>query len=94
MLQQRWMYKCLFESLLLIPLGIPFGVELLDHVVILGFFRSHQFVFLEEEIETHFSILAWKIPQTEEPGGLQFMGLQSRTHLVTEHAHTQLTFQQ
>ena len=25
---------------------------------------------------THFSILAWKIPWTEEPGGLQSMGLQ------------------
>ena len=69
------MYKCLFESLLLIPLGILLGVELQDHVVILGFFRSHQFFFLEKEIETHFSILAWKILQTEEPGWLQFMGL-------------------
>ena len=26
---------------------------------------------LEEELATHFSILAWKIPWTEEPGGLQ-----------------------
>ena len=25
---------------------------------------------LEEEMATHFSILAWKIPWTEEPGGL------------------------
>ena len=32
---------------------------------------------LEEEIATHSSILAWKIPGTEEPGGLQFMGSQS-----------------
>ena len=31
---------------------------------------------LEEEMETHSSILAWKIPWTEEPGGLQFLGLQ------------------
>ena len=30
---------------------------------------------LEEEIETHTSILAWKIPWKEEPGGLQSMGL-------------------
>ena len=28
---------------------------------------------LEEEISTHSSILAGKIPQTEGPGGLQFM---------------------
>ena len=34
---------------------------------------------LEEGIATHSSILAWRIPWTEEPGGLQFMGLQSRT---------------
>ena len=31
---------------------------------------------------THFSILAWRIPQTEEPGGLQSMGLQSWTRLM------------
>ena len=31
---------------------------------------------LEEEMATHCSILAWKIPWTEEPGGLQFIGLQ------------------
>ena len=31
---------------------------------------------LEEEMATHSSILAWEIPQTEEPGGLQSMGSQ------------------
>ena len=37
---------------------------------------------LEKGMATHSSILAWKIPWTEEPGGLQFMGLQqSWTHL-------------
>ena len=29
---------------------------------------------LEESMATHSSILAWRIPWTEEPGGLQFMG--------------------
>ena len=29
---------------------------------------------LEKEMTTHFSMLAWKIPWTEEPGGLQSMG--------------------
>ena len=29
---------------------------------------------LEKDMITHSSILAWKIPQTEEPGGLQSMG--------------------
>ena len=32
---------------------------------------------LEKEMATHSSILAWEIPWTEEPGGLQFMGSQS-----------------
>ena len=31
---------------------------------------------LEEGMETHFSIVAWEIPWTEEYGGLQSMGLQ------------------
>ena len=35
---------------------------------------------LEEEMATHSSILAWKIPWTEEPGGLQSMGLQRAGH--------------
>ena len=32
---------------------------------------------LEKEMATHSSILAWRIPWTEEPAGLQFMGSQS-----------------
>ena len=36
---------------------------------------------LEKETATHSSILAWRIPWTEEPGGLQPMGLQSRIQL-------------
>ena len=31
---------------------------------------------LEKEMATHSSILAWRIPWTEEPGGLQSTGLQ------------------
>ena len=37
---------------------------------------------LEEEMTTHSSILIWKIPWTEQPGGLQSMGSQkSRTQV-------------
>ena len=37
---------------------------------------------LEEEMVTHSSILAWEIPRTEDPGGLQSRGSQkSRTRL-------------
>ena len=39
---------------------------------------------LEKGMVTHSSILAWEIPWTEEPGRLQFMGLQNWHNLVTE----------
>ena len=35
---------------------------------------------LEEGMGTHSSILAWRIPSTEEPGGLQSMGLRGVRH--------------
>ena len=35
---------------------------------------------LEKEMATYPSIQAWRIPWTEEPGGLQFMGLQRVRH--------------
>ena len=35
---------------------------------------------LEEEMATHSKILAWKIPWTEEPGGLQSTGSQRVRH--------------
>ena len=44
---------------------------------------------LEKEMATYSSILAWKIPWTEEPDGLQSMGLQRVGHdLATKHIHT------
>ena len=50
---------------------------------------------LEKEMATHPNILAWRIPWTEEPGGLQSMGSQrdisnSHTHTHT-HTHTCIT---
>ena len=41
---------------------------------------------LEKEMVPHSSILAWRIPWTEEPGGLQSMGPQSWTWL-SMHIH-------
>ena len=40
---------------------------------------------LEKEMATHSSILAWEIPWTEEPGGLQSMGLQKS--LTRQNTH-------
>ena len=38
---------------------------------------------LEKEMATRSNILAWEIPWTEEPGGLQLLGLQSIEHKLT-----------
>ena len=43
---------------------------------------------LEKGMATHSSILAWRIPWTEEPGGLQSMGSQSVTHNWVTNAFT------
>ena len=44
---------------------------------------------VEESMATQSSILAWIIPWTEEPGRLQFVGLQRARHnWATEHTHT------
>ena len=45
---------------------------------------------LEKEMATHFSILAWEIPWTEGPGGLQSIGSQKVRHnLVSEQQQQQ-----
>ena len=46
---------------------------------------------LEKEMAPHSSSLAWRIPWTEEPGGLQFMGSQIVSHdLPTKQQHPYL----
>ena len=42
---------------------------------------------LEKEMATHSSIFAWKIPWTENPGGLQSMGLQRLGHDLATDSH-------
>ena len=43
---------------------------------------------LKEGMATHSSVLAWRIPWTEEPGGLQSMGLHKVGHNGSDLAHT------
>ena len=42
---------------------------------------------LEKGMAAHSNILAWRIPWTEEPGGLQSMGLQGVQHSWIKLAH-------
>ena len=51
---------------------------------------TFHFHVLEKEMATHSSILAWKIPWIEEPGGLQSMGLQRVGHTERFHFHFSL----
>ena len=46
---------------------------------------------LEKEMATHSSILAWRIPWTEEPGKLQSRGSQIQTRL-SDLAHSSTVF--
>ena len=46
---------------------------------------------LEKEMATHSSILAWEIPWTEEPGGLQSMESQRVGHDLVTKQHYPLT---
>ena len=43
---------------------------------------------LEKEMAIHSSILSWRIPWTEEPGGLQSVGLQRVKHDQATNTHT------
>ena len=45
------------------------------------FIFTFHFYALEKEMATHSSVLAWRIPWTEKPGGLQTMGSQSQMGL-------------
>ena len=51
---------------------------------------------LEKEMATHSSIFAWRIPWTEEPGGLQSMGSQEleTTERLTHTAGGEMAFEQ
>ena len=57
-------------------------------LTVFHFVREHT-ILLEKEMVTHCSVLAWKIPWTEEPGRLQSMGLQRVTH---DWAHQHIPF--
>ena len=52
--------------------------------------RPHPCLSLEEKMATHSSILAWRIPWTEEPGKLQFSSVQF-SHLVMSDSVTPWT---
>ena len=53
-----------------------------------GGFKHSKNEDMEQKLATHSSILAWRISWTEEPGGLQSMGLQRVGHYQATKTHT------
>ena len=78
----RWLSSSLDDSLI-----IFFSIKLRPyHLIYFSCVWSMGIKFwdpLEKEMATHSSILAWKIPWSEEPGGLQFVVSQSQLRLST-----------
>ena len=73
-----------FENIFVLILGFPGGSVVKNPPAVqetqkIGVRSRGQEDPLEEGTATHSSILAWRIPWTEEPGGLQSMGSQ-RSH--------------
>ena len=52
----------------------------MEYMDLWGHLLTFHFQALEREMATHSSILAWRIPRTEEPGGLPSMGLHRVGH--------------
>ena len=55
-----------------------------------NFTLNFHFHVLKKEMATHSSVLAWRIPGTQEPGGLPSMGSHSRTRLKQQQQQQQL----
>ena len=77
-MKQGVVYVCVLGGCLFVFLGFPSGSVVNPPVSVGGTEKQGRFLGqkdpLEEEMAAHSSILAWRIPQTEEPGGLQSMG--------------------
>ena len=67
-------YYCFFGMTMNLNMGFPSGSDGKESTCSAGDLGWEDP--LEKEMATHSSILSWKIPLTEEPGGLSSMGLQ------------------
>ena len=73
-------FASLTEVLNLVKCGYCFWVGLTIQTRLSDFTFTFHSPALEKEMATHSSVLAWRIPGTEEPGGLPVYGVaQSRT---------------
>ena len=77
-----------------LPLGFPVAqmVKNLPAMLEIQVRSLGQEGYLEKQMATHSNILAWRIPCTEKPGGLQSMGSQRVGHDWATNTFTFLTF--
>ena len=66
----------------------PFAVKFKSENCIITCKLQSTYILREKEMATHSSILAWRIPWTKEPGGLQSMESQRVRHNWATHTHT------
>ena len=73
---------CPGHQLIIIPSSVPLAVlqTVTTNRELHALYNYSFYFFMEKEMTTHSSILAWEIPWTEEPGGLLSMGLQRLRH--------------
>ena len=86
-----WLYK---RDSRLIPCLFHLVAQTVKHLPTMWEIQVQSLVrkdHLEKEMATHSSTLAWKIPWTEEPGGLQTMGLQESNTTERLHFHFSLS---
>ena len=78
-----WFYQFLNLCSFWVPVTLSLVAQMVKHLPAMRetWVRSLDWEdLLEKKMATHSSILAWEIPWTEEPGGLQSMGLQRIRH--------------
>ena len=72
-----YVIKCLLCTIHGLPRWLSHNLPAMQEIQVLSLEWEDP---LEKEMVTHSSIFAWKIPWTEEPGGLQSMGSQRVRH--------------
>ena len=89
---EKHLAECLVHGRSLINVTLstchPFAVRFKSDNCIITCKLQSTYILREKEMATHSSILAWRVPWTKEPGGLQSMGSQRVRHNWVTHIHT------
>ena len=91
---EKHLAECLVHGRSLINVTLstchPFAMRFKSDNCIITWKLQSTYILREKEMATHSSILAWRIPWTKEPGGLQSMGSQRVRHDWATHIYTHI----